>query len=180
MPIYTIDNAKTKIKENCWIAPNAWVIGEVEIHENVSVWFGATIRGDNDKITIGKNTNVQDMCIVHTDPKLPTCIGENCTIGHKAIIHGCNIGDNTLVGMGAIIMNEAVVGKNCVVAAGAVVPEGKIIEDGMLVMGVPAKIKRKLDKKEIEKITKIAQSYKQKIKRYKKGGVDSRGIDPLV
>lgn len=142
-----------------FIAHDAILVGDIYLKENANIWFGAVARGDNERITIGKNSNVQDGCAMHTDMGFPLTIGENCTIGHRAIVHGCVIGDNSLIGMGAIILNGAHIGKNCIVGAGALVPEGKQIPDGSLVVGVPGKIVRPLSEEEIIGITKSAQSY---------------------
>ena len=137
MPIYELDGLVPDLagqnipNDKCWVAPCASIIGNISLRQDANVWFGAVLRGDNEEIIIGEGSNVQDLAMMHTDMGYPLTVGTNCTIGHKAIIHGCTIGDNTLIGMGATIMNGAVIGKNCLVGAGALVPEGKIIPDGM-------------------------------------------------
>ena len=136
MTLYALDgNApETPADEDFWIAPDANVIGKVVLESGASIWFGATLRGDNEVIRIGKGSNVQENTVMHTDMGCPLTIGENCTIGHKAMLHGCTIGDNSLVGMGATILNGAKIGKNCLIGAGALITENKVIPDGSLVM----------------------------------------------
>lgn len=149
-----------------WIAPTASVIGNVVMAEDSSIWFGAVLRGDNEPIRIGERSNIQDMCVCHTDPGFPLEIGADCTIGHRAILHGCRIGDNSLIGMGAIILNGAHIGANCLIGAGALVPEGKSIPDGSLVIGMPAKVIRSLDEAAIAGLTRSAQSYVENWRRF--------------
>ena len=149
-----------------WVAHDANVIGSIVLHPRSSVWFGATLRGDNEPITIGEDTNVQELCMLHTDPGFPLTVGTGCTIGHKAILHGCTIGANTLVGMGAIVLNGARVGKNCLIGAGALVPEGREIPDGTLVVGAPAKPVRELDEAAIEMLRLSARSYVANSRRF--------------
>ena len=141
------------------IAPNATVKGDVTLEAGVNVWYGSIIRGDVDSIYIGENTNVQDGCILHTSHGCPLNIGKGVTMGHGAIVHGCTVGDNTLIGMGAIIMDKAVVGKNCIVAAGSVVIGGTVVPDGSMVMGSPAKVKRETRPEELEKTADISRRY---------------------
>ncbi len=142
-----------------FIAWNAEVIGDVEIYENSSVWYSAVVRGDEAKVTIGKNSNIQDCASVHVAYDIPCNIGNNVTIGHGAIIHGCSIDDNCIIGMGAILLNNAKISKNTIVAAGSVIPEGKEFPEGVLLMGSPAKIKRELSEKEKQQITENAKEY---------------------
>lgn len=151
-----------------WIAPTAAVIGRVVIGDEVGIWFGTVIRGDNEPIHIGRRTNIQENCVMHTDPGFPITIGEGCTIGHKAMIHGCTIGDNTLIGMGATILNSAVIGRNCLIGAGALVAEGKQIPDNSLVVGMPGKIVRQLDEAAIEGLRKSASHYVANARRFAK------------
>src|SRR5258706_16390963 len=141
MPVYALDGLAPRLPgaDRFWIAPDATVIGRVELGEGVGVWFGAVIRGDGEPIAIGRGTNIQDLSVGHTDPGCPVAVGEGCTIGHRALLHGCTIGNNTLVGMGAIVLNRARIGNDCLVAAGAIVTEGKEFPSGSLVMGIPAK-----------------------------------------
>jgi carbonic anhydrase/acetyltransferase-like protein (isoleucine patch superfamily) len=152
-----------------WIAPNATLIGKVRLRRLVSVWFGAVIRGDNEWITIGENSNVQDGAVLHTDPGLELTVGRNCTIGHKAILHGCRVGENTLIGMGAVILNRARIGNNCLIGASALITEGKVIPDNSLVMGQPGKVMGELNEEAIAGLTRSAQGYVRNWQRYAKG-----------
>lgn len=142
-----------------WIAPNAAVMGSVLLKRNASVWFGATIRGDNDLITVGENSNVQDGSVLHTDPGKALTIGDNVTIGHLVMLHGCTIGDNSLIGIGSVILNDVKIGKNCLIGAKSLIPEGKEIPDNSLVMGAPGKVVRELSPEHIALLQKSAQSY---------------------
>jgi carbonic anhydrase/acetyltransferase-like protein (isoleucine patch superfamily) len=142
-----------------WIAPNATIIGRVRLEPDASVWFGAVLRGDNEPITIGERSNVQDLCVLHTDPGYPAAIGRDCTIGHRAILHGCTIGDGSLVGMGAIILNGAIIGRGCLIGAGALIPENKVIPDSSLVVGAPGKVIRELDSAAAKKLIASAAGY---------------------
>lgn len=150
-----------------FIAPGAHVIGQVEVGEDVGIWFGAAIRGDRDRIVIGARTNVQEGAVLHTDPGFPLVIGEGCTIGHQAIVHGCTIGADTLVGMGATIMNGARIGSGCIVGAGALVTEGKSFADGTLIMGAPARAVRSLDAAALDGLRRSAQSYIDNWRRFR-------------
>ena len=148
-----------KIHSSAKIAKGAVIEGDVTIGENCSVYYNAVIRGDASSITIGSGTNVQDCCVIHCDTNAPATIGNNVTIGHGAIVHGCTIGDSCLIGMGSIILNNAKIGKNCLIAAGALVTQNTVIPDGSLVMGMPAKVKRALTQEEIEHIKSSADIY---------------------
>ncbi len=168
--IYELDGVRPDLPEgDHWIADEAVLIGDVWIEAMVSVWFGAVLRGDNERISIGAGSNVQENTVMHTDPGFPLTIGKGCTIGHKAMLHGCEIGDNTLIGMGAIVLNGACIGRDCLIGAGALVTEGKVIPDGSLVVGSPAKVVRALDTETIAKLADSARSYQQKMARYLKG-----------
>lgn len=147
MTLYALDGIAPEMPADgdAWVAPDANLIGRVILESGTSVWFGATLRGDNEAITIGEGSNVQENCVIHTDMGYPARVGRNCTIGHKAMLHGCTVGDGSLVGMGATILNGAVIGRGCIIGAGALVAEGKVIPDGSLVMGIPGKIIRELD-----------------------------------
>jgi carbonic anhydrase/acetyltransferase-like protein (isoleucine patch superfamily) len=171
VPLYTLDGISPDLPGDgkFWIAPSADVMGRVRLLEDASVWFSAVLRGDNEWITIGEGSNVQDGCVLHTDPGAPLTIGKNCTIGHKAILHGCTIGDNSLVGMGAIILNHAKIGKNCLIGAGAFVGESKDIPDNSLVVGAPGKIIRQIDDASAAKLTLSAQNYVKNWQRFAKG-----------
>ena len=153
-----------KIDSSAWIAPSADVIGNVEIGADSSVWYHATIRSEDIPVVIGKGTNVQDNCVVHVDPGYPVTIGDYVTIGHGAIIHGCSIGDETLIGMGAIVLNGARIGRHCIVGAGALVTQNMEVPDGMMVLGTPAKIVRQLTEKERSRMKENALEYVSKIK----------------
>ena len=150
----------------CFVADNATLVGTVRLDEDASIWFGAVLRGDNELISVGPRSNVQDLCVIHTDPSFPATIGADCTIGHRAILHGCTILDNSLVGMGAIVLNGAVVGRNCLIGAGALVPEGRIVPDNSLVIGSPGKVIRELDLEAIQRLTESATRYVEKSRRY--------------
>ena len=168
--IYTLDDRKIEIRgENYFIAESASVIGSVALEENANVWFNVVIRGDNDLITIGENSNVQDGAVLHTDPGIPLNIGKNVTVGHKAMLHGCVIGDNTLVGINSVVLNNVTIGKNCIIGANALVPEGKVIPDNSVVMGAPGKIVKETSDMWITQIKFMAESYVQNAKRFKNG-----------
>lgn len=162
MPIYRYGERVPSVHESVFVAPNASVIGSVVLSENVSVWFGATIRGDNDVITLGKNSNVQEGAVLHTDPGLELTVGENVTIGHQAMLHGCTIGDGSLIGIQAVVLNGAVIGKGCLVGAGAVITEKKVFPDRSLILGAPARVARTLTDEDVEKLLKSAQIYAER------------------
>ena len=166
--IYDLDGSAPDVDAGAWIAPGCHVIGNVTVMDLASVWFGTTIRGDNERITIGVGSNVQENCVLHTDMGFPLDIGINCTIGHKAMLHGCTIGDNSLIGMGATVLNGAIIGKNCLIGAGALITEGKVIPDGSLVMGI-SKIVRDLDAAAIAGLTSAAVNYQQNAARFRAG-----------
>lgn len=170
MPLYALGDAvpQTPDEDRFWIAPDAHVIGKVELGEDVGIWFGAVLRGDNEPIRVGARTNIQEGAMVHVDPGVPAIIGEGCTIGHHAIIHGCTIGDNTLIGMGATILNNAKIGRNCLVGANALVTEGKEFPDNSLIVGSPAKAIRTLDEAAVEGLKRSAESYVRNWKRFAK------------
>lgn len=148
MPLYELDGIAPELPANefIWIAPTAILIGKIILEKNTNIWFGAVLRGDNEAIKIGEGSNIQENCVLHTDMGFPLSVGAGCTIGHKAMLHGCTIGENSLVGMGATILNGAVIGKNCMIGAGALVSEGKTIADNSLVIGMPGKVIRQLDR----------------------------------
>jgi carbonic anhydrase/acetyltransferase-like protein (isoleucine patch superfamily) len=166
MTIYALADSAPKIAVDAWVAPDANVIGKVVLETKSSVWFGCTIRGDNEVITVGEGSNVQENCVFHTDIGFPLDIGTNCTIGHKVMLHGCTIGDNSLIGMGATVLNGAKIGKNCLIGAGALITENKVIPDGSLVMGAPGKVVRTLDEKAIQGLTFSALHYQQNAARF--------------
>ena len=152
-----------------WVAPDANVIGKVRLMAGASVWFGETLRGDNEWIDLGTGSNVQENSVLHTDIGYPLSIGHNCTIGHNAILHGCTIGDQSLIGMGAIVLNGAQIGRNCLIGAGALITEGKIIPDNSLVVGAPGKVVRSLTEAEIEGLRDSAVGYQNNMRRFAKG-----------
>jgi carbonic anhydrase/acetyltransferase-like protein (isoleucine patch superfamily) len=168
MPIYALGEfePKTPGPDRFWLAPDAIIIGKVDLGEDVGIWFGSVLRGDNEPIVVGKGSNIQEGVMIHTDPRYPATIGENCTIGHHAIIHGCSIGDNSLVGMGATILNGAKIGRNCLVGANALVTEGKEFPDNSLIVGSPAKVMRVLDDEAVEKLKQSAVRYVANWKRF--------------
>ena len=167
MPIYQLGEDKPTIPDSAYIAAEATIIGKVTLGENVSIWPGAVLRGDNDSITIGDGSNVQDNAVLHTDRGLPLQVGDNVTIGHQATLHGCTIGDGTLIGIQAVIMNSAVIGKDCLVGAGALVPEGKVFPDRKLIVGAPAKVVRDLSDEDIAKMHRAAPGYVRRQEMYK-------------
>jgi carbonic anhydrase/acetyltransferase-like protein (isoleucine patch superfamily) len=161
MPLYALDGVEPQFENRAssWIAPDAAVVGDVRIGRDVGIWFGSAIRGDREPITIGAGSNVQEHTVMHTDPGFPLVIGEGCTIGHRAILHGCTVGDNSLIGMGAIVLNGARIGRNCLVGAGALVTEGKEFPDNSLIVGSPARVIRTLDDQAIEGLRRSAANY---------------------
>jgi carbonic anhydrase/acetyltransferase-like protein (isoleucine patch superfamily) len=167
--IYALDGITPQIGEDVWIAPDANIIGRVVLDAAASVWFGCTLRGDNEQIRVGAGSNVQENCVFHTDIGFPLTIGANCTIGHKAMLHGCEIGEGTLVGMGAVVLNGAKIGRGCLIGAGALITEGKEIPDGSLVMGAPGKIVRQLDAAAQEKLLASAANYRKNAARFAAG-----------
>jgi len=156
---------------NVWIAPNAAVIGKVSLANNASVWFGAVLRGDNEPISIGARANIQDLCVLHTDPGYPLTIGEDCSIGHQAMLHGCKVGAGSMIGIGAIVLNGATIGKGCLIGAGAVVTEGAQIPDNSLVVGMPGKVKRPVTPEQAKLIIDNAADYARRAQRYRAAGV---------
>lgn len=169
MTIYALNDRHPVLHEDSWVAPDANLIGDVRLSMGASVWFGCTLRGDNEPILIGEGSNVQENSVFHTDMGAPLTVGRNCTIGHKVMLHGCTIGDNTLIGMGAIILNHARIGKNCLIGAGALITEGKDIPDGSLVMGAPGKVVRQLSDEAIAGITDSAIRYQDNMRRFRSG-----------
>lgn len=170
MTLFSIESDSPSLPDGFyWIAPSAIVIGRTILHPGASIWFGTVIRGDNEPITIGKNTNVQENCVLHTDPGFPITIGEGCTIGHKAMLHGCTIGDNSLIGMGATVLNGARIGKNCLIGAGALIPERKEIPDNSMVIGVPGKVVKQLDENAVSGLRASAEHYLSNAKRFANG-----------
>ena len=167
--IYNLADRKLEILgDNYFIADSASVIGSVVMHHNASIWFGAVLRGDNDVITIGENSNVQDLSVLHVDPGFPLTIGKNVTVGHKVMLHGCEIGDNSLVGINSVILNGAKIGKNCLIGANSLISENKVIPDGSLVMGSPGKVVKQLSEDQMKGLEMSALHYVENFKRYKR------------
>ena len=171
MAIYELDGQAPEFpgEGQYYIADSAVLIGRVRLKAQTSVWYGAVMRGDNEWIELGERSQIQDNCTLHTDPGYPMVIGQDCVIGHNVILHGCTIGDNSLIGMGAIVMNGAVIGRNCIVGAGAVITEGKTFPDNSLVVGAPGRILRSLDEKAAAAIRKGADHYVRRSQQYSKG-----------
>ncbi|MGH1577146.1 gamma carbonic anhydrase family protein [Planktotalea sp.] len=167
MTLYTLGDLTPQIDENTWIAPDANVIGNVVMEAGASIWFGSTLRGDNEVIHIGAGTNVQENTVMHTDIGYPLTIAAGCTIGHKVMLHGCTIGENSLIGMGATVLNGAKIGKNCLIGAGALITEGKVIPDGSLVMGAPGKVVRQMDDQGIAGLKASALHYQDNMRRFR-------------
>ena len=159
MAVYRLGEIAPTVAASCYIAPNAVVLGKVTLLENSSVWFGATLRGDNEIISIGAGSNVQDGAVLHTDPGFPLLVGSNASIGHQAMLHGCTIGDGALIGIQSVVMNGAVIGKCCLVGAGALITERKIFPDGSLILGSPAKVVRELTAAERDNLIQVAENY---------------------
>ena len=170
MTLFALDGVWPKLlDEDLWVAPDAAVIGNVTLAQGVSIWFGTVMRGDNEPIHIGKGSNLQEQVCCHTDPGFPLTVGEDCTIGHKAMLHGCSIGDGSLVGMGATILNGAKIGRGCLIGAGALITEGKEIPDNSLVMGAPGKVVRQLDDAAAKGLTASAEHYQANMRRFRAG-----------
>ena len=168
MMIIDFDNKQLKTDgDDFWIAPNATVIGNVQLLKDASVWFNAVLRGDVELITVGQGSNVQDGAIIHTDPGFPCTIGKNVTVGHLAMLHGCEIGDGSLIGIGSVILNGAKIGKNCIIGSKALVTEGMEIPDGAMVLGIPGKVKKILNEEEQSVVSLGAEHYIQNYKKYK-------------
>ena len=169
MTLYALGACRPALPDDgdFWVAPDANVVGNVILQSGSSIWFGSTLRGDNEFITIGAGSNVQENCVFHTDMGAPLTIGENCTIGHKAMLHGCTIGEGSLIGMGATVLNHARIGRFCLIGAGALVTEGKEIPDFSLVMGAPGKVVRQLGEDMREKLLASAAHYRENMRRFR-------------
>jgi carbonic anhydrase/acetyltransferase-like protein (isoleucine patch superfamily) len=167
--IWSLDGIAPTIDPDSWIAPDAQLMGRVVIAPRASVWFGAVLRGDNEEISVGPGSNIQEHCVLHTDMGFPLSVGADCTIGHRAILHGCTIGEGSLIGMGATVMNGARIGRGCLIGAGALVPEGREVPDGALVMGAPGKVVRMLDEAAQERLRRSAAGYVANMRRFRAG-----------
>ena len=171
MALFELDGVKPVTPEsgNFWVADNATVLGRVILKENASVWFNCVLRGDNDPIEIGENSNIQDSCVLHTDHGVPLTIGKDVTVGHMVMLHGCTIADETLIGIGSTILNGARIGRNCIIGAHSLIPEGKEIPDNSMVMGAPGKVVKQLTPEQVALIKASAQGYVANWKRFKAG-----------
>ena len=169
MALYQLDDLIPSLPASAWVADNAQVIGDVTLGEDSSIWFGVVVRGDTESITIGQGSNIQDGSVLHADPGVPLIIGDNVTVGHQVMLHGCTIGDNTLIGIQAVVLNGAKIGKNCLVGAGSLVTEGKEFPDGSMIFGSPAKAVRQLSEEQIEGLKKTARHYVDNAARYRAG-----------
>ncbi len=167
--LYALDGRAPRLAADTWVAPGAHLIGDVVLEDGASVWFNAVLRGDNERITIGAGSNVQEACVMHTDMGFPLVIGGDCTIGHKAMLHGCRIGQGSLIGMGATVLNGAVIGRGCLIGANALITEGKEIPDGSLVMGAPGKVVRMLDAQAQANLRQSAEHYRANMRRFRSG-----------
>ena len=166
--IYDFEKNIPEVHPEAWVAPNATLIGKIKLEKNSSIWFNAVLRGDIELITIGENSNIQDGSVLHTDPGFKLTIGKGVTVGHMVMLHGCQIGDDTLIGIGSIILNNAKIGKNCIIGANSLITENKIIPDNSLVVGSPGRVLRKVTEEEIKAIHENAKHYVDGSKKYKK------------
>lgn len=174
MSLHQLDDRRVVAHPSAWTAPSAAVIGLVRLEADVSVWFGAVLRGDNELILVGEGSNIQDNAVLHTDMGMPLRIGKGCTIGHQVMLHGCSIGDNSLIGIGAIVLNGARIGHNCLIGAHSLITEGKTVPDGSLVMGSPGKVVRQLTEAEIAGLRESATHYVENARRYARGLAQQR------
>lgn len=169
MAIYELDGIAPTISESAWVAESSQIIGGVELGDDANVWFGVVIRGDNELIRVGRRTNIQDACVLHSDPGFPLTLGEDVTVGHKAMLHGCTIGDGCLIGIGAIVLNGAKIGKHCLVGAGSLVTEGKEFPAGSMIFGSPAKAVRQLSAEQLDGLRLMAHHYVDNARRFRIG-----------
>lgn len=173
-----LEDRRVRAEGEYWVAETAVVLGSVLLKNNASVWFNAVLRGDNDLITVGENSNVQDGSVLHTDPGAPLVIGANVTVGHKVMLHGCEIGDNSLIGINAVVLNRAKIGRNCIIGANALITEGKEIPDNSMVLGAPGKVVRQLSDEEVEGLKVSAQHYVENARRHRDGLEPQASADP--
>ena len=169
MAIYELDGKAPQLGAGAWVADSAQIIGAVEMAQDASVWFGAVVRGDTETIRIGRGSNIQDLSVLHADIGCPLTIGDNVTVGHQVMLHGCTVGDNSLIGIAAVVLNNARIGRNCIVGAGSVVTEGKEFPDNSLIIGSPAKVVRVLDEAAAAKLRQSAEHYVANAQRFAKG-----------
>ena len=166
--IYNFNNISPKLDKDSWYAPNSVLIGDVTLKKDANIWFNATLRGDLEPIIIGEGSNIQDGSVIHTDPGCPTIVGKGVTVGHMVMLHGCEISDDCIIGIGSTILNKAKIGKNCIIGANSLVTENKVIPDRSLVLGSPGKVVRQVTDEEIKHIKENARDYVENIKKYKK------------
>jgi carbonic anhydrase/acetyltransferase-like protein (isoleucine patch superfamily) len=167
VPIYSLGDRRPALGPEAWVAPNATVIGDVRLGDNASIWWNAVVRGDNDTITIGAGSNIQDGSVLHVDAGVPLTIGANVTVGHQVMLHGCTIGDESLIGIKSVILNKAQIGRHCIIGANSLIPEGKVIPERSLVMGSPGKVVRQLSDEEVARLLLAAQGYVENARRYR-------------
>ncbi|MEF8716369.1 MAG: gamma carbonic anhydrase family protein [Candidatus Accumulibacter necessarius] len=168
MPLYALGARRPQLDPQSWVAPNAIVIGDVHLARNASIWWNTTLRGDNDPISIGENSNIQDNCVLHTDEGVPLTIGRDVTVGHLVMLHGCTVGDGSLIGIGSVLLNRAVIGKGCIVGANTLIPEGKVFADHSLIVGSPGKVVRQLSEEEVARLLHSAEHYVANWQRYQR------------
>ena len=169
MAIYELDGMTPQIDDSAWVADSAQVIGQVKLGKDASIWFGTVLRGDSDLITVGEGSNIQDASVLHADAGVPLTVGCNVTVGHQVMLHGCTIGEESLIGIGAVVLNGAKIGKNCLVGAGSLVTEGKEFPDGSMILGSPAKVVKQLSAEQIEGLRRSARHYVENAQRFKSG-----------
>lgn len=169
MAIYALDGAAPTIAESAWVADSAQVMGDVVLAEDASIWFGVVIRGDTETIRIGRGSNIQDLSVLHADHGMPLTVGEDVTVGHQVMLHGCTVGDGSLIGIGAVVLNGAKIGKGCLVGAGSLVTEGKEFPDGSMILGSPAKVVRQLTPEQLEGLRQSAKHYVDNAQRFRTG-----------
>jgi carbonic anhydrase/acetyltransferase-like protein (isoleucine patch superfamily) len=169
MAVYRIDQVTPEVAASAWVAESAEVMGNVVVEDDCGIWFHAVIRGDNEKIRIGRGSNIQDGCVLHSDHGQPLTVGQNVTVGHQVMLHGCTVGDGSLIGIGAVVLNGARIGKNCLVGAGSLVTEGKEFPDGSMIIGSPAKVVRQLTPEQIEGLRRSAKGYQENARRFRTG-----------
>ncbi len=176
--LFELENRRVRAEGDYWVAENATVVGSVLLKHNASVWFNAVLRGDNELITVGENSNIQDGSVLHTDPGSPLVIGDNVTVGHMAMLHGCEVGDNSLIGIGAVVLNGAKIGRNCIIGAKALVTEGKEIPDNSMVLGAPGKVVRQLSDEEVAGLRLSALHYVENARRFRDALAAQASADP--
>ena len=167
MSLFRLGGKQPQLGQNTWVAPNATVIGDVRLGADASVWWNATLRGDNDPIHIGERSNIQDCSVLHTDEGVPMHIGDDVTVGHLVMLHGCTVGDGSLIGIGSVILNRAVIGKGCIVGANTLIPEGKVFPDRVLIVGSPGKVVRELSDDDVARLKASATHYVDNARRYR-------------